>query len=191
VEGPLRVVYLGDARDEKGFHLLPDVVAAVGRRFFTEARARFIIQANIGAAGSSPPLVEARTRLAAYPESQVQLLTEQLSISEFHELMSTADIVVLPYDPEAYRRRSSGILVQALAAGRLVVVPADTWMATQVDRDAAITFASDKVLPDAVVAAIERWPELAKRAQERRASWRAQHNAAHLVARILRSEPDK
>lgn len=184
-EGPLRIVYLGDARDEKGFQFIPEVVEVVGRRFFADARVRFVLQANIGAAGDSSLLVAARDRLAAYPTAQVELISDQLSISAFHDLLWSADIVLLPYDREAYRRRSSGILIQALAAGRVVVVPAGTWMATQIDPEAGVTFDGPADLGNVLVTAVDRWPELSRRAQERAPIWCAEHNAALFIVRLL------
>jgi glycosyltransferase involved in cell wall biosynthesis len=187
-EGPIRIVYLGDARDEKGFQLIPDAVQAVAERFFADGRARFVLQANIGAAGDGPLLAAARDRLVAYPQIHVQLITEQLSISAFHDLLWSADIVLLPYDRHAYRWRSSGILVQALTAGRVVVVPAGTWMAAQVDPAAAVTFEDKAGFADAVITAIDRWPALSKRAREGAARWRAEHDPSRFIARLLDAE---
>jgi hypothetical protein len=184
---PLRIVYLGDARDEKGFHLLPDVVDALADRLFPINRARFLIQGNVSIAGKTPAIAAARQRLAAYPSSQVELLLEQLEISAFHDLLQSADIVVLPYEPRAYARRSSGILVQALAAGRVVVVPAQTWMATQVDPAASVLFEDESSLATAVMSAVERWPVLSKHAEDNAPSWQARHDPSLFISQLLHS----
>jgi glycosyltransferase involved in cell wall biosynthesis len=181
--GPLRIAYLGDARDEKGFHLLADLVDAVAARL--DGRARFVIQGNVSAAGDNPSLAQARRRLAAYPRAQVELMTDQLDLSAFHDLLRSADIVLLPYDRRAYARRSSGIFVQALAAGRVVVVPAETWMARQADPAAAVLFEGETRLADAVMTAVQQWPALAKSAQQRAPLWRARHEAARYIAHLL------
>lgn len=183
--GPLRIVYLGDARDEKGFHLLPDVVDGLAGRFFPERRARFILQGNISVAGDSPVLSAARERLAAYPRDRVELITEQLDVAAFHDLVRSADIMLLPYDAHAYERRSSGILMQALAAGRVVVVPAHTWLARQVDPAASVRFGGTTSLADAVAAAVDRWQTLAQEARQRAALFRAEHDPARYIAQLL------
>jgi glycosyltransferase involved in cell wall biosynthesis len=183
--GPLRIVYLGDARDEKGFHLLADLVDALAGKFFPQGRARFILQGNISVAGDNPVLSHARRRLAAYPGEQVALITEQLDLAAFHDLVRSADIVLLPYDATAYARRSSGILVQALAAGRVVVVPAQTWLARQAEAGGSVAFGTEKSLSDAVAAAVERWPELAGAARRNAAAFRAEHDAARYIAQLL------
>jgi hypothetical protein len=186
-EGPLRIVYLGDARDEKGFHLLPDLVDALADQFFSEARARFVVQGNISVAGDNPMLSAARERLAAYPPGQVELMAEQLGVAAFHDLVRNADIVLLPYDPKAYARRSSGILIQALAAGRVVVVPAQTWLAAQVHPAASVLFGSDGTLADAVATAVDDWPRLSKGAQERAELFRAHHDPSRYITQLLRA----
>lgn len=182
--GPLRIVYLGDARDEKGFYLLADVVDTLAERLFPSGRGRFIFQANISVAGDSTAQAAARRRLAAYSPSEVELITEELPISTFHNLLNDADIVVLPYDPVPYARRSSGILVQALAAGRVVVVPAGTWMARQVHPAASVLFAEGG-LTAAIEAAVEGWDELSRAAQNRAAEWRAEHDPGKFLAQLL------
>jgi hypothetical protein len=165
-DGPLRIVYLGDARDEKGFHLLPGVVDALAGRYLETGRARFVLQANISVAGDDGSLAAACRKLGDFPKEQVELLTEQLDMSAFHTLVHSADIVLLPYDRKAYLRRSSGILIQALTAGRVVVVPAGTWMARQVEAAASVVFDSEEKLAAVVAEAIERWPNLSKAAHE-------------------------
>jgi hypothetical protein len=183
--GPLRIVYLGDARGEKGFHLLPGVVEALAGGFLETGRARFMLQANISVAGDDGGLAAARQKLAARPKEQVELLIDQLDMSAFHALVRSADIVLLPYDRQAYLRRSSGILIQALAAGRVAVVPAGTWMADQVDDAASIRFDGEQDVADAVAAAIDRWPSLSSAAQQRTASFRLQHDPSRYVAELV------
>ena len=184
-DGPLRIVYLGDARGEKGFHLLPGVVEVLAGGYLETGRARFVLQANISVAGDDGSLAAARQTLGGYAKEQVELLTEQLDMPAFHALVRSADIVLLPYDRQAYLRRSSGILIQALAAGRVVVVPAGTWMADQVDEAASALFGGAQDLAAAVAAALDRWPALSSAAQRRAASFRIQHDPSRFVAELL------
>src|SRR5207249_2422257 len=62
---------------------------------------------------------------------KVELITEPLSSKEYWDLLSSGDIVLLPYDRDSYYARSSGILAESLAAGIPSLVPAGTWMAKQ------------------------------------------------------------
>jgi hypothetical protein len=187
-DGPLRIAYLGDARGEKGFHLLADLVDALAPRLFPQRRARFLIQGNVSVAGDSPELAAVRQRLAAYGPDDVTLITDQLDLAAFHALVRGSHIVLLPYERDAYARRSSGIMVQALAAGRVVVVPSATWMARHVDPAASVSFADAAGLAAAVMAAVERWPALAAAAQQNAPVWQAQHDAVRYVSLLLRPD---
>lgn len=57
-----------------------------------------------------------------------------LSQIEYEELMCSSDIILLPYDPLSYRYRTSGIFVEAISAGKLPLVSANTWMAEELAR---------------------------------------------------------
>ncbi|HWB07599.1 MAG TPA: glycosyltransferase [Pirellulales bacterium] len=131
--GGLRhVVYLGDARTEKGYHWLP--------RLVSDAKAaglpvRFTFQSNFNVPGGEPAAAEARAELASLPtDFGVTLLTEPLSSQGYLRLLLAADVVVIPYDAAAYKARSSGVFAEALAAGKPVIVPEGTWMAGELRR---------------------------------------------------------
>jgi hypothetical protein len=181
---PLQIVYAGDARREKGFHLLPALVDALAGGILPH-RARFIIQANSGVRESDPEIAAARHRLAAYPKNQVELREQRLSLAGFHHLILGADIILLPYEHAAYRRRSSGVLVQALIAGCPVVVPRDTWLARQVDPAASMLFDDPAGLVVAVRNAVDEWPILRGKALAQAAAWRARHDASTFIGRLL------
>jgi glycosyltransferase involved in cell wall biosynthesis len=49
------------------------------------------------------------------------------------QLIEEASCVILAYDPDRYRLRSSGILLEALGMGGPVITTAGTWMAGIID----------------------------------------------------------
>lgn len=126
---PRVVTYLGDARSEKGYHLLPSVLGALLPEL--EAGAiHFVVQSNV-AFGDQPMdqrVVEARERLRRLSPRFVTLHEEALDSFAYSELLLAADVVLLPYDAERYYARSSGVLIEALSAGIPVLVPATSWM---------------------------------------------------------------
>lgn len=128
---PLKVVYLGDARAEKGYHHLPRIVGDLWAEYVQTNKAIFIIQSNFNVPEGEPEAVIARAQLESFPSEKVQLIYEPLPSQRYRELLLSADIIVLPYTPDNYYARSSGILVEALSAGIPVIVPAGTWMARQ------------------------------------------------------------
>lgn len=128
---PLRIVYLGDARAEKGYHHLSRLVGDLWRDYAETGKVTFVFQSNFNIPEGEPEAVIARAQLEAFSSEKVRLIYEPLPTKEYRELLLSADIILLPYGRENYYARSSGILIEALAAGIPVVVPAGTWMARQ------------------------------------------------------------
>lgn len=54
-----------------------------------------------------------------------------LSVSQYYKVLENADIVLLPYDPKFYRIATSGVFVEAVLAGAVVISSANTWMANE------------------------------------------------------------
>jgi hypothetical protein len=128
---PLRVVYCGDARGEKGYHFLPRIVRAVWPDYVETGKLHFTVQSNYNIPNGEPRVVIARSQLQALPDDKVTLLTEPLSSTEYRRLIESGDINLLLYDRDNYYARSSGILIESLACGIPVIVPSGTWLARQ------------------------------------------------------------
>ena len=71
-ESPLRVTYLGDARREKGYHLLPKIAGDLKQEGLA-GKLRFVFQSNYNVPGGEPEAVVARGQLESFPESMVML----------------------------------------------------------------------------------------------------------------------
>ena len=131
-DGLRHVVYLGDARTEKGYHWLPRLVSEAAAAGLP---VRFTFQSHYNVPGGEPAATAARKQLGSLPPNcRVKLLTEPLTSEAYRQLLLGADIVVIPYDAEAYSARSSGVFAEALSAGKPVIVPAGTWMAGELSR---------------------------------------------------------
>ncbi len=128
--GPLRVTYLGDARREKGYHLLPRIVGDL-RQEGLAGKLQFVFQSNYNIPRGEPEAVVARGQLESFPGSMVHLRKEPLPTEDYKTLLLSSDITILPYDRTNYGARSSGVLVESLAAGIPVIVPAGTWLSRQ------------------------------------------------------------
>lgn len=136
--GDVAVGVLGSARVEKGFHLLPDIVERsreFADRFGLEPRqVHFIIQATPQIVGREPVIQRAIDRLNDLADPSVHILEHSLSVEEYQNVLLGSDIILMPYDVSKYKVRGSGVVSEALAAGKLAVATTGSypgWMASQ------------------------------------------------------------
>jgi hypothetical protein len=125
---PLRVVFPGGTRKEKGFALATGACELLAG----SADLTLGLRARIDHA-SGKDLERALQHLIAEVGTKVEILDDDLSDDEFIDMIRTADIVVIPYLSDAFRRRTSGILVDAFLLGKPVVVLKNTWLSDIVE----------------------------------------------------------
>ena len=75
---------------------------------------------NLNTPEGDPRSRTARQYLLGLGGDDLELIEGPLAPDTYRDLLKTAHIVILPYEPSAYSERSSGILMEALMAGRLV-----------------------------------------------------------------------
>ena len=185
--GRLRIGYLGDARPSKGFHLLPRLIARVLQ---DNEEVQFVIQCPPAASGTGDtvPGVDDLRAMESASGGRVILIQERLDEQGYAELMRSLDAVLIPYLRAGYIAPTSGILAEAMALGRPVIVPSGTWMSRELGRtNGGVVFESGDV--DDLIAKvrdlISGYDVYARRAQEGSAVWRAFHNAENLVTILL------
>lgn len=174
--GPLRVAYLGEPRSDKGFTLLPDLIARLGAR----ADLEWIVQ-TASPYAPKPDAAAAIARLV--PGPGLRLLEVQADRAAYLGHLAGADIVLCLYDSAAYRVRSSGVLAEALAAGKVVVVPAGTAMAQAAAVGGAVEFARNSLddMTDAIGRALRDFEALEARARAAAQQFRARQTGAHAL----------
>ena len=184
--GPLTLVFLGDARDEKGFPWLPDLIDQLMDDFVRPGRVRFRLQATLGTPAYNPKSAPALARLRLFGTQQVELvgLDGPLPPEKYYELVSSADVVLLPYDRNRYRAASSGTLAEAIGGGRPAIVPADSWMSTQLAPGAGETFHDFESFVAGTRRVIENFAQYRAAADAHRRTWLQRHSPAALVAAI-------
>lgn len=154
---PVRVAFIGESRREKGFHLLPQLVSDVANSGASDIR--FTIQLLRPEANADPAITGAVKRLESLAGARVRLVEGALDHDAFHAILASSHVLLLPYDPQSYARRSSGLLVEGLAAGLAIVSPAaDSWISRTIAREGAeqnaFTFdGGAPLLADAVIRA--------------------------------------
>jgi glycosyltransferase involved in cell wall biosynthesis len=180
---PVTIGFFGQARLSKGFQLLPQVV----ERILATTGARLQIQAQIGEfdADHDAPIAAALGRLRALAGTRLELVEGSIPYEEYLNRLFSADIILLPYDPQIYQDSASAVLVEALAAGKVVIVPARTWMAREASRAGAgvLTFETHGPEPiaSAIAEAVMRIDELRAASDRTRATWIEAHDVSRIV----------
>lgn len=184
---PLRLAFFGEARDEKGFPWLPDLIDELMDAYVLPGKVRLLLQANVSAPQYNPRSSQALEKLKRHPRQQVELfgLEAPLSPQEYYRLVSQADVVLLPYDRNRYRACSSGTLAEAIAGGRPAIVPANSWMSSQLAPGIGETFHDYESFVAGVKRVIDNYDEYRNKAEAFRSNWTALHRPDCLVSRLV------
>lgn len=185
----LRLGYVGDAREAKGFSLLPGLI----RRILANPRLNvdFVIQCPGAASGADngqlPKGLAELLALTKQWEHRITLVQEKLSEKDYAELIQAIDIVLIPYRKAGYVEPTSGIFAEAAALAKPVVVPAGTWMARELQKyGGGLEFQSgdEGDLAAKVMTLLQDFAEYASKARHFSSQWKAFHNS-HSLAEML------
>ena len=179
--GPPLVSCIGFANRAKGYRLLPQAVQYVLDR---HRDARFMIHGIVKGsdAEADQPMFD---RLAELDE-RVDVRQQVLTSDEYLARLAEADLLLLPYDPDVYRRRGSGVFADAHHVGIPVVAPKDCAFARPAFDDGwgvAMDEYDGKSLGIAVLEALERLVPLSARATE--AARRVRDDLGHVLGALV------
>lgn len=187
---PIHIVYLGDARREKGYHLLPDVIAELWKDYISTKKVKFTIQSNLNIVGGETGILASRLELEKYPDEQVKLIKEAMDAEDYYQLLADADLMIIPYDVDSYRYRTSGVFTESLAAGKPVIIPANSWLATQVDETRSSIYDNYKDIGKSIIKVIENLENYSKSALEFSVSWKQKYSSDYLIKCLLNKSND-
>jgi len=188
----LTLSMLGDARLGKGIDMIPDLVEELLVEYPNQLK--FIIQTSTPVVGANSKFLDATlARLNQIDQEQdaLVLLSEPLTTQEYFSTIAQSDIMLHPYRAESYRYQSSGMFAEALALGKAVVVPADTWMSRELEKRAGggISFKIGDAdsLKQSVRIVIDNIESYKRQSQNGQAGWLAEHNSDEVIAEIIRT----
>lgn len=123
------IVALGDARMEKGFDVLVDAIVQLST---TSLEQELSFKVHCPVHVTHMEMAQHVDRLHALEWDKLGLIREFLSEQEYFSLLNMADIVVMPYRQESYACRTSGPLIEAMTAGKIVVGTEQTWLSEKI-----------------------------------------------------------
>lgn len=135
-DAPLTILYIGDVRDEKGYQFYPYIVENLWNEYVVTNRVRFVLQSNFADnPAACRQAAVAQAALRGYPDHIVRHVPGPMGSDDYKTLIDSADIVLITYQPDHYMARSSGIFIEAMKAGKPVLMPSGTWMASELETD--------------------------------------------------------
>ena len=132
--GKVVIGYFGEARSEKGFQLIPDIVERVVSTYGSN-RVCFRIQVSTTVHNDNEKVRTARHRLEQLvqlyaADKAVELYDELPDMDSYYNALAGCDAVLMPYEVSAYKVRGSGVALESLALGIPIIVAGETDMAT-------------------------------------------------------------
>jgi len=176
--GKLIIGYMGDARTNKGFHLLPEALDVV-KQNNPDDKLEFHIQANIRnknewQATQAGTLLSNRTDTFCYSKA--------LNEIEYKNLMNLIDVFVLPYTLDYYHSQTSGVFSEARSLGKVTVATRGSWMAEEISKNGGGVLCSPedpKNIGDSISKAINNYSSLKKEALKAEKNWNGFHNVGN------------
>jgi len=176
---PFRVIYLGNARREKGFQYLPALVESMRSRVKC-GQVEFVFQAM---PDQDAMILEALPGLEGRPG--VTLIKSPLTDREYYELLNSGDIVLLLYDPVEYYSRSSCIFVESVVSATPFITFDGSWM-TQVMVPGTGEVVKDATeLPVALERMLDNYPQYQQSISCARETWKDYHNPKRLAEILM------
>lgn len=126
---PLLCVSLGNARAEKGIVEIFEAIELLNVHGYGE-NFHFILQVN----DPDADCAEAVQRFMGTSPPNVEFVTSPLSPQEYEKILLNADVVLAPYWSDVYKTRTSGVTLEGLTCGKIVVSAKDSWMEHELTR---------------------------------------------------------
>jgi len=148
--------WAGSPREEKGWNIMRNLVREPVKLSQT---------VTLVAAQSS--------QLTAHPLGfSVRLIEDQLSREDYQQWLWFSDFILIPYDSQAYRERTSGVFTECIIAGKIPLVTPQTWMAQSLEKydltELILTWDSPQSVGDRLLAIKQDVQVKAKLAQMQR-----------------------
>jgi len=178
----VNIAYLGAARTEKGFTLLPRILNDL---FCIDLPVdiEVYIQATPQILGYTPDVKDAVGQLKEIDDTRLELSETPLDLQAYQRRLAHADIMLLLYDPERYAFRGSGIAVESIISDTTVVTTEDTFPAFLAgDAGVAVPWGESPV--PAILGVLNHIDRYRTAAQERREWYLHAHSASVFANKV-------
>gem|GEM_PF-3579624 len=113
--------YLGEARVEKGFHVMPFAIEYLLSLPDLADKICFFVQTGAGPLNQHGWVLSAQADIERRAAEDSRIQTKRfLSEAEYADAVERTDIMLLPYGPPDYTRRGSGVATETVAASKVM-----------------------------------------------------------------------
>jgi len=178
---PFDIGLMGEFRPERGCDLMLTLIAEIEKK---RPGFEFLLQVL-----HEHQKDEALKSLRAMGfAGRVTILPGKVTPDVFVRHITQTRLMVLPYYPDRYRVRSSGVLSECTAYGTPCVVPAQTWLSDQVETGAAAGTVfeqwTSESIAQATFEALDQMERLSHQAALKAADWREKNCAMDVLKRL-------
>lgn len=186
--GQLVVSYIGDMRDEKGIDLLPGIIGSIRRAGYDKSKVLFRIQGNLPVTGVTQKARQVKMELLTARPNGVDVVEGPLDSDAYMDLMLRSDVLLIPYSPIHYAARSSGVFVEAVAAGIPTVHPRDSWMGRNATDKLGVGYSKPDEIMQSLKNLIDHYPRYEQSSRQYSSEWRERHSARRLAKILIENQ---
>ena len=151
-QNPTRILlYMGDSRNDKGFHLVPETLRLLVER---GVESQIVVQLS-----TVHPVLHAayadQVREIASQHRNVEVIEGRISPERYRSLWATAKLACMFYDPRRYQHQTSNVCWESMAYGVPAVVGPNLWHGSELRRYGFEFIESETTWPNDQAAAIE------------------------------------
>jgi glycosyltransferase involved in cell wall biosynthesis len=173
---------VGEFRPERGRHIVAETLAETDR-----LRPGLTYRIQVMNASDA---TELRAQLAGLGfQGQLEVVPGTQAPLQFDAMLARCRLAVLPYMPDRYAMRTSGVFSQATAYGVPVVVPDRTWLSDAIQGGLAAGVVFDEwsapAIARAAVQALNQLPELTALAAELAPQWRLKNSPGTVLRNMM------
>lgn len=122
--------FLGDGRFEKGLLLVLETI-----KFKNDFINKYIIQMITPRGYPDKKLIQLNEFIKEVKKRKnVNIIDGPLSPTEYLRIFKSIDVLLLPYHPKSYDARVSGIFIEGVLKGKLLIAPYNTWLASEIKK---------------------------------------------------------
>ncbi|MFK8112270.1 MAG: glycosyltransferase [Rubripirellula sp.] len=191
-ERTLKAVLAGLPRAEKGKAAITDLLAGTEKTVLKDGRFRISMQMPEDRWQTMVPKSLHRAYVSSAegnPGGPLEVMTSNLSTTDYHSWLDSADLGLFLYSPERYVARCSGVLLEMLVRGVPVIVPDRCWLAEQVrmaggHRSIGFIYQDRAEIPDLMRQFVKHREQMLPRSIEHAATITQRHDGRNTLRKM-------